>query len=188
LSEKIRSFISVDITDRVLTEKITELQQTLTRVGADLKLVEPENIHLTLRFLGEIDLSTLEAVREGIKSVKYSSFMLSLKGVGVFPNLRHMNVVWVGISEGEKNLREITEKLESILKRISFPPDHKGFSPHLTIARVKTSRNKDKLANLIVELKNFHAGSMLVDSVKLKKSILTPKGPLYSTIDSVSAT
>lgn len=187
MSEKIRSFISVDITDQVLLNKIIRLQQTLLETGADLKLVEPENLHLTLRFLGEITKPTLELVREELKSLKFNQFKLNLRGIGVFPSLHRVNVIWIGIREGEEKLKEIAKKVELILKKLSFPPDQKRFSPHLTIARVRTGKNKDKLVSFIEKFNNYEVGLMVVDSVRLKKSILTPKGPIYTTIDTVQA-
>ena len=187
MSEKIRSFISVDITDQVLLDKIVKIQQALLETGADLKLVEPENLHLTLRFLGEIPKPTLELVREELKSLRFNQFKLNLQGTGAFPNLRRINVVWIGIKEGEENLKEIAKKVESMLKKLGFPPDPKGFSPHLTIARVRTGKNKDRLVSFIEKFRDYEVGWMTVDSVRLKKSTLTPKGPIYTTIDTVQA-
>jgi 2'-5' RNA ligase len=187
MSEKIRSFISVDITDQVLLDKIVKIQQALLETGADLKLVEPENLHLTLRFLGEIPKPTLELVREELKSLRFNQFKLNLQGTGAFPNLRRINVVWIGIKEGEENLKEIAKKVESMLKKLGFPPDPKGFSPHLTIARVRTGKNKDRLVSFIEKFRDYEVGWTTVDSVRLKKSTLTPKGPIYTTIDTVQA-
>jgi len=187
LPEKVRSFISVDVTERNLVERLVGVQQALTRAGVDLKMVEPENLHLTLRFLGEIDIQTLDAVSEVVKSIGLTPFNVSFRGVGAFPNLRRINTVWVGVVEGEENLRGLSVKLEPGLRRIGFQPDPKGFSPHLTVARVKTGKNRDRLASLIEELSEYEAGSMTVNSVRLKRSVLTPKGPTYSTILEVGA-
>ena len=187
MSEKIRSFISIDITDQNLLDKIVGIQRSLLETGADLKTVEPENLHLTLRFLGEIPRSTLELVRGELKSLRFNRFKLNLYGLGAFPNLRRINVVWIGVREGKENLKEVAKKVEFMLKKLGFPPDPKGFSPHLTIARVRTGKNRDRLIDFIGRFQGYEVGWMEVDSVRLKKSTLTPKGPIYTTIDSVLA-
>lgn len=182
MSEKIRSFISVDLEDETLVEALVKTQRKLQETGADLKLVEAENMHLTLRFLGEIALSTVNSVIEELKMVNFKPFRLTLQGLGAFPNLRRINVVWVGIIEGKTELEQIAEKIESSVRKIGLPPDRKGFSPHLTIARVRTGRNRDKLAEILKMSQNHNVGSINVDSIRLKRSVLIPKGPKYSTI------
>ncbi len=187
MAELIRSFISIDITDENLLGKITSIQSTLKETGGDLKLVEPENLHLTLRFLGEIPRSLLEEVCKEISNIKFKPFKLKFKGLGVFPSLSRINVVWVGVSEGEKEVKEVAEKVNAALRRLGFPPDKKGFSPHLTIARVKSSRGKDKIAEFVRRFNDYEVGLFTVTSIRVKKSILMPKGPQYSTIMEISA-
>lgn len=185
--EKIRSFIAVDIEDKSLQDKIVRLQQDLMGTGANLKFVEPENLHLTLRFLGEIPSSILEQVCRELKTLKFNVFNLNLQGIGAFPNLRRINVVWVGVKEGAENLKQIAQKVELTVRKLGFPPDPKGFSPHLTIARVKTGKNKDKLAGFLENFQDYEIGWMIVNSIKVKKSTLTPKGPIYTTIETIPA-
>jgi len=182
LNERIRSFISIDITEKELLDRLAELQRQLSGSEADLKTIKPENIHFTLRFLGEVDPSTLEAVRRDMATVKFNHFDMNLRGVGVFPNLNRINVIWVGVSKGEDEVRMLSAKLESALKGTGLRPDAKGFTPHLTVARVRTGRNKDRLAAIVSQLKEYEVGSMDVTSIQLKKSVLTPQGPIYSTI------
>jgi len=187
LNERIRSFISIDITAKELLARLVELQRQLSGSGADLKPIQPENLHFTLRFLGEVHPSTLEAVRKEMATVKFNPFKMDLRGVGVFPNLNRLNVVWVGVSKGEAEVRMLSTKLDSALKRVDLRPDAKGFSPHLTVVRVRTWRNKDRLATVVSHLKEYEVGSMDVTSIQLKKSVLTPHGPIYSTIFEVKA-
>jgi len=187
LNERIRSFISIDITAKELLARLVELQRQLSGSGADLKTVQPENLHFTLRFLGEVHPSTLEAVHKEMATVKFNPFKMDLSGVGVFPNLNRINVVWVGVSKGEAEVRMLSTKLDSALKRADLRPDAKGFSPHLTVVRARTGRNKDRLATVVSHLKEYDVGSMDVTSIQLKKSVLTPHGPIYSTIFEVKA-
>ncbi len=185
---KIRTFIAVDIDEEKLKKEIVGFQRRLLDEGADLKLVSPENIHLTLRFLGEVDEEeVVPKVVESMKQLNFQQFEIQFKGVGAFPSLTHMNVIWIAIRKGAEELEAIAEALEPRLSEIGIPKDSKGFSAHLTIARVRTSRNKHQIARLLSELGEKDFGSMRTESVTLKKSVLTPKGPIYSTILEVKA-
>lgn len=181
-TEKIRSFVAVDVNDKAVLQRIVDCQIELTRTGADLKLVEPENIHATIRFLGEVDVSLLDQVKNELSQLTFRSFAIELRGVGAFPNPHRPNVVWVGVTKGDEELQRIFSSLEPRLRGLGFPADRKGFSPHITIGRVKSGRNRDILYSAIMDLSDREFGSMTVDSIRLKKSMLTPKGPVYSTI------
>ena len=185
--ELVRSFIAVELGDGDILTKLTSLQRTLIQTGADLKIVEPQNIHVTLRFLGEIPASLVESVCEAMRQIKFQPFDLELEGLGCFPDYHRPNVVWVGITRGEVELRSIFNQLEPSLRRLGFPPDRKGFSPHLTIARVRSGRDRQKLVESVEALKDQTIGSITVSRVKLKKSVLTPKGPIYSTLYEVTS-
>ena len=180
--EKVRSFIAVDVTDSVILQRIVDCQTELARTGADLKVVEPENIHATLRFLGDVQVPLLDQVKSELGQVAFQPFAVELRGVGAFPNPRRPNVVWVGMTKGGEDLQGIFSRLEPRLRGLGLPADRKGFSPHITISRVKSGRNKEALYSGIVNMSDREFGSMTVESIRLKKSILTPKGPIYSTI------
>jgi 2'-5' RNA ligase len=162
-------------------------QKALASTGGDLKLVEAENIHITMRFLGELPVSLVNRIGEELKTVQFNPFEMSLEGAGVFPDMRRINVVWVGIKKGLLELVDIHSQVELRLKRLGISPDDRGFNPHITIARVRSARNKDKLAEAILITKNKDFGTFPVNFVKLKKSILTPKGPIYITLVEVRA-
>ena len=185
--ERIRSFIAVDMDEASVIGKLVEAQRALRDLGADLKLVEPENIHATVRFLGEVPAATIELVKEDMNSVKFAPFDAEFVGLGAFPNLRRINVVWVGMRKGHEELNGIFEQLEPRLRRIGFAPDSKGFNPHVTIARVKSGRAREELAKLVDELRDAPFGVIHVEELRLKRSVLTPKGPIYSTIHAVRA-
>jgi len=187
-NERIRSFIAVDLDDSSIKEKIVTAQSDLEQSGADLKLVEPEIMHLTLRFLGEIPEPTVQKVKTILDEVHFQSFEADFSGLGAFPNLNRINVIWIGIVRGHEELRSIFEQMEPKLRQIGLAPDNKGFSPHLTIARVKSGRNKAALGDTVSKMKDLRFGSMPVTCVRLKKSTLTPKGPIYSTIHEVKST
>jgi len=185
MSERIRSFIAFDLNNESLLKKFEETQRRLIETGADLNLVEPKNIHITMRFLGDISPNMVDSIHEAMKKVSFSAFDCEIRGLGAFPTLRYARVVWAGIRKGADELKNIFEQLEPNLHQLGFKPDPKGFSPHLTLARVKTGRNKAELANCVQELADYHFGFVRAECLRLKKSVLTPKGPIYSTLREV---
>ena len=180
--DKIRSFIAVDLADGKLIQGIVKSQTELALTGADIKIVEPENIHATLRFLGEVSSALLDQVKNELSQIAFPPFVIELRGIGAFPSSHRPNVIWVGITKGEEDLQKIFSQLEPRLRGLGFVSEKRGFSPHITIARVKSGRNREALHSAIVEMSDREFGLMDVQSIKLKKSTLTPKGPIYSTI------
>jgi len=182
MPEMIRSFIAFDMESESIIKRIVDAQSLLTKTGADLKLVEPKNIHITVRFLGNITMPMVEKIYEEMKKVQFIPFDVKIQGVGAFPNMRYPRVVWARITEGADQLRSIFNQLEPRLCSLGFAPDPKGFSPHLTIARVKSGRNKAELAKCLTEYANYEFGVVHAACLRLKRSDLTPKGPIYSTL------
>ena len=185
MSGTIRSFFSFDIEDQTIIRRLSEVQGMLANTGAHLKQVKPQNIHLTVRFLGDISPAMVDTIHEEMKQVSFSPFTVELRGLGAFPKLTYPRVVWAGIRKGADELRNVFGQLEPRLRGLGFKPDSKGFSPHLTIARVRTGRNKAQLIKLIQELEDYEFGAVKAECLRLKKSDLTPKGPIYTTLREV---
>lgn len=185
LSEMVRSFVAFDIDSDIVRRKLTDVQGLLVKTGADLKIVEPGNIHITMRFLGDVRMDSVEKIHEAMKKALFVPFDVKIQGVGAFPDVRYPRVVWVGITQGANDLRSISSQLEPHLTALGFAPDPKGFSPHLTIARVSGGRNKMELAKFITDRKEVEFGVVRAACLRLKKSVLTPKGPIYSTLREV---
>jgi RNA 2',3'-cyclic 3'-phosphodiesterase len=175
-----RGFIAVDID---VFPKLWEFEKEIKETGANVKLVEPENVHITLKFLGDTNESQIDEIDEIIKdSVKeIDPFNIQLKGAGVFPNQNYIKVIWIGIKQGEP-IGVIASKIDEPLSKIGFKKEKRGFSPHLTIARVKSSKEKDEILHVIEKYRDVQFVDIRVDSIKLKKSDLTPKGPIYTTL------
>jgi 2'-5' RNA ligase len=152
---EIRSFLAFDIESDSVLNRMTEAQTLLSKTGGDLKLVEPKNIHITLRFLGNITSSMVERIFEEMKTVQFVPFDVKIRGMGAFPKAYHARVVWAGITEGADQLRSIFSQLEPRLLGLGFAPDSKGFSPHLTIARVRSGRNRLCLKRLKKSVQRF---------------------------------
>ena len=185
MSEMNRSFIAFEINNSSVLQKFTEVQDLLVKTGADLKLVAPENIHITIRFLGDVSVAKIDSIHESMKKTDFTAFDCQIHSLGAFPHLGYPRVVWAGISKGADELTKVTDQLETELRQLGFRADPKGFSPHLTLARVKTGRNKAELTRRIQEMADYEFGSVKADCLRLKKSVLTPKGPIYSTLREV---
>lgn len=185
--ERIRSFVAVDLDDSNVRERIVTAQRGLEQTNAQLKVVDPGIMHLTLRFLGEIPQTTVDGVKDALDEIRFSPFDIEFSGMGVFPNLNRINVVWVGMKQGDEQLNEIFHQLEPKLRQLGLPPDNKGFSPHLTVARVRSAVNRVALADYVSKMRETEFGKMAVTAVRLKRSNLTPKGPIYTTIHEVTA-
>jgi 2'-5' RNA ligase len=180
--ESIRSFLAFDLESDTVLSRLATVQSLLVQTGADLKLVEPKNIHITVRFLGNITPAMAEKIFDEMRKVQFAPFNVQINGLGVFPDLRYPRVVWAGITEGADQLKSVFSQLEPRLRGLGFTPDPKGFSPHLTIARVKSGRNKAELAKFVTENADYDFGTIKAKCLRLKKSDLTPKGPIYSTL------
>ncbi len=173
-----RTFIAVE-TSKEQKEKLAEFQEALKKSGADLKIVEKENLHLTLRFLGEISEKEADIVKQSLSKITFSKFQMHLKGAGAFPNLNHINVIWAGVSEGAAELQALAEKINEI--KIG-QKDERGFSVHITVARAKSASGKENLLKVLKEFANFDFGSAEVSEIKLKESKLGKNGPTYSDL------
>ena len=182
MTAPIRSFIAFDIGNESVLQKISGVQDLLVKTGADLKAVDPANIHITMRFLGDIAPTMVDQIFEQMKKVQFSAFDAKIQGLGAFHTVHYPRVVWAGITEGAEQSRNIFSQLEPGLRGLNFAPDSKGFSPHLTIARVRSARSKAELAKFISENADCDFGVVRADCLRLKQSLLTPKGPIYTTL------
>lgn len=182
----IRSFISVDVEDSNLLDRFQSLQRMLVETGNPVKLVERRNLHLTLRFLGEIPEPRVKQVMRGLAGLRFERFRLEFKGLGVFPSRSYVRVVWVGVGKGVESLENIHTQVNGVLEELGFKAER--FSPHLTIARVKAVLNRQGLFRLLDEYRETSFGFMEVSSVRLKRSTLTPRGPVYTTLMEVKPT
>ena len=184
--EKVRSFISIDIEDPEIINKIVHIQREIEGLRvATVKYVEPENLHYTLWFLGEIPASLIEDVYRVMRDIKSKPFKLELRGVSAFPSISRPRVIWIGAGKGSDAMINIYRQLEGGLRGLGFKPDKRGFTPHLTIGRVKSISNAPLLHKKLMELSDVEIGEVLVDRIRLKKSTLTPKGPIYTTLKEV---
>ncbi|ADV64893.1 2'-5' RNA ligase [Desulfurococcus mucosus DSM 2162] len=181
-SELVRSFIAIEVKNRDVLRRLIEARDRVAGVGVDLKPVEDENIHLTLRFIGEVPRSTVEEVCGIVTGISFKPFEMHVKGIGGFPSLERPRVIWAGIEEGAGELLELYRVVEAGLRRLGVKPEREEFTPHITLARVKGYRGLEKLVKVLLEMRDMDFGYTPVDEVIVKKSVLTPRGPIYSNI------
>jgi len=178
--------VAFDLSSPEIAEKIVLVQRELESQGIDGKPVDPEIIHLTLQFLGEIPHEYVKTISEQLSSIVFRPFTARLRGVGFFPGGGRINVVWVGVEEPEGILHQVQREVSSRLSKLGLRPD-KEFKPHVTIYRVKSVRNKPGVLSLLERLRDYEFGEVFIDKLKLKKSTLTPQGPIYEDLLIVDA-
>lgn len=175
-----RLFVALELPDEIKAE-LSSLTQKLKSVDMDAKWVKPENIHITLKFLGEVPDIEVAGVRKGVKEAVLGKkpFEVSLEGAGAFG--RPPRVLWVDLGKGKKKVVELIKDLNSSLDHIR--KEAREPSPHITLARIRFCRDIQGLNLAVESMKEGGFGGFEVESIELKKSVLTPKGPLYSTVE-----
>lgn len=175
----IRCFISVELPDE-LKKRIEEVISRLRNAGGDVRWVNPQNLHLTLQFLGDTDENIIPQVKEKLldRLKGFTQFGIDIKGAGCFPNVKNPRVLWIGISISEE-LRNLQSLVESTMSDFGFNPDDRDFNPHLTFGRVKSPRKMEGLMKELLLQKEVSFGSVTVQAVSMMKSELSPQGSKY---------
>jgi 2'-5' RNA ligase len=180
-----RTFIAIELPEKI-KEEIGQLQAPLKKTGAFVSWVKPGNIHVTLKFLGEVPEEKIEEVSSATERAVegVGSFSMSLKGTGGFPNLRRPRVIWIGTGSGGEELSRLAERMEQEMEKIGFPKENRKFSPHFTIGRVKSPKNIEALAGK-VESTEFQTEEIQVTEVVVMRSQLHPTGAIYTPMKKV---
>jgi 2'-5' RNA ligase len=186
VSELVRVFLSIDIEHQALLQHISEIQNKLDTSLAKMKLVEIENIHFTLRFLGDTSLLKIDEIESCLRQIKVNPFEITVQGVGAFPNCRKPRVIWIGVSQNAERICDLKVEIDSHLKILGYKPEKQKFTPHATIARVRFVKNPEGLVKNLDEIVNEAIGPMTVSKFTMKKSTLTPSGSIYETLWHIS--
>lgn len=178
-----RTFIAIDFPEPV-KDVLAQAAAHLKYSGADVKWIEKENIHLTLKFLGEVDEKKLEAVRSALDAIaiRTKTFEASIKNIGAFPKIEFPRVIWAGIDKGAEESGTLAGKIDQALSRLGFQKESRPFAAHLTIGRVRSSKNIDKLKNQMEAYSLPELPPAPIRSVILYKSTLTPNGSTYTIL------
>jgi 2'-5' RNA ligase len=185
--EQIRSFIAIEL-PREVKQGLGMLVERLRGVGHPLvKWVEPEGIHLTLKFLGNVASDKLpEIIRVTGEAVQgISPFAVEIRGLGTFPSWQRPQVVWVGVKDEANQLIDLQKNIDAALRDVGFPPEPRFFTPHLTLARVRErakAGERQEFGNWLCSAKFDSCLDFTVNAISLMKSELTPKGAIYTRL------
>ena len=182
-----RLFIAVNIKAET-KNKIAGIQSALKKgpASADVKWIETENLHLTLKFLGEVEGDkqenlVSEKLRQAIIGIK--KFEIDFEKIGVYPNETAPRVLWLGVGKGKEELASLANRIENSLSAIGFEKEKRPFSAHLTLGRFKSSqKGREKISGIIGKMPSEKI-SDIVEAVYLMKSTLTPRGPIYEVVE-----
>jgi 2'-5' RNA ligase len=180
---RIRTFVAID-PGKAVHDRLIALQETLARTGSEVKWVEPENLHVTLLFLGEVEDREVARVCQVIAAgaAKHTPFSLSVETVGCFPNPRRPRIVWVGVGEGTQPLVALHDELEIPLQDLGYRREERRYTPHITLGRVKSEGATDKLAAALAKRADWKGGETNVREVLVMSSELTSQGPVYTVL------
>ena len=178
-----RGFIAVDVPGGPVLDA---LARDLRTASSSLKVVGTDQVHLTVKFLGDTEEGLVPeivtAIREATASLR--PFRIRVRGTGAFPSLGRMNVIWVGV-DGAEPIARVADSLEASLERLGFPRERRAWKAHVTLARVKGRLDLDRVRGILEAHATGDFGAHTVDAVHLKKSVLTPQGARYSVVETV---
>ncbi|MBC7084995.1 MAG: RNA 2',3'-cyclic phosphodiesterase [Methanomethylovorans sp.] len=176
-----RTFVAVDLPEE-FHEKISSIQSKL--MGSGLRAVDPPLVHITLKFLGEVNETQIAQITQNLDKLKCKSFISNISGVGAFPSMKNPRIVWLG---ADGDFSYLHRQVEVLLSDLGFKKEPRKFIPHATLARIThlSGSRKKELITALESLKDFEVGKMTVDTIKFKKSTLTPHGPIYETLHEV---
>ena len=183
MSEKLRTFIAISLPESVL-QAMMNAQEALKESGFRIRWVRKEGIHLTVKFLGDIERGDVERIHSAMQQVAqaFSPLALQGEGLGVFPDLRRPRVVWAGVSGDMERLRALQRELEARLAGLGFPKEKRSFKGHLTLGRIKDRMDGVKLGEALRALGDFRTTTFTVHSLVLFQSDLRPDGAVYSRL------
>lgn len=181
---RVRTFIGIDPGPKI-RDRLVALQESLMREGARAKWVEPDNLHVTLLFLGEVDLLNIpklcQVVAEQVQD--HASFTMRVATTGCFPNIRRPRVLWAGITQGQQEVCAIHDVLEEPLLDLGcYRREERKYTPHLTIGRVQGNKYETDLSAVLNQYSDWKGGDTTVKAIHVMSSELTPQGPIYTVL------
>lgn len=178
-----RAFLGVPVP---AFEGLKQLASGLRESGADLKIVEPDRYHLTIKFFGEVAPERAEIFANGLQAESLpAAFDIAVRDVGAFPNWKTFHTLWAGIEDPTGGLTRLFEAAEKAWLAVGGMPEDRPFSPHLTLARSRSDRGLDSAKAVLTEHRGLAFGTALIDHANLYKSTLTPAGPVYEVVREV---
>jgi len=183
MSDTIRAFIAIPLNPKI-QHSIGHMQDHLKKNNNDVKWVKLENIHITLKFLGNVDMEQINSVKQVLAILTQNTrpFKVELSQLGAFPNINHPRTLWVGLKDSKQQLSRIAAALDKALGKIGFQDDQKPFSPHVTIGRIRSSKNINLLSRSMSNYQISQDQTQTVSKIILFKSTLSSQGPIYESL------
>lgn len=183
--DMIRSFVAIDIPESI-RQQLDDLILKLRESRADVKWVKPKSIHLTLKFLGNVEEDRIPKIIDVMRKIveNVSPFTVSVEGTGVFPNERRPRVLWVGVQKGSETLIRLASNLDSRLTALGFEREKRSYSPHLTLGRVRSSKRIESVMDLFHSAA-FQESDFYCEDIHLMKSDLRPEGAVYTVLEKI---
>lgn len=177
----LRLFLAIDVPNSV-RKKITEAQSFYKTLNLDAAWVKPANMHLTVKFLGDTLVDLIPAIKDRMAEIANSvpPFLMTLDKMGVFPNVSRPRVLWIGLEDREDHLGSLKIMVEKQMASLGFPPDKQKPVHHLTLGRIKSSKNREGLKKALQSAQRIEMDPFEISSIQLIKSELTPKGSIYT--------
>ncbi len=184
MRDRVRTFVALDI-DNVVRSRALQLIDYFRQARADVKWVEPENLHITLKFLGDVPSREIYHVCQAVQKAAASiePFSICVQGAGAFPDALRPRTIWLGLTSGLQELGELHRRVEDALFELGYPREGRPFKAHLTLGRVRrSSPGLARLAQLIHEQADYEAAATSVEEVVVYSSELSPDGPSYEPL------
>ncbi len=183
MSDTIRTFIAIELPEQII-DSIGRIQERLQDYGFKVRWVRPQNIHLTLKFLGNIQKVQTEKIHQAIfESARgFAPISIAAKGIGAFPSIKRPRVIWVGLAGQINQLQKLQKALDEKLAANGFPKEKRKFKGHLTLGRVKNKIDPKKLLEAVKEFAGFESEPFVTDTVALFKSELKSTGAVYTKL------
>jgi 2'-5' RNA ligase len=190
--EQIRSFVAIEL-DRAIQAALRQIQSPLkgSRTGHIARWVSPTSIHLTLKFLGNVPVSRVEEISQAVHRgcEGFAPFSIFLTSLGCFPHERRPRVIWVGIGGEVGTLQRLQNSVDTALNRLGFRPEKRGFTPHLTLGRIRDRarpHKRQELVKLLPTVEVSSSAAMMVQAVHFIRSDLRPTGAVYTHLSAVA--
>jgi 2'-5' RNA ligase len=180
-----RSFFAVELSAEI-AKGVRSIQEALKERGRGVRWVRPEGIHLTLKFLGEVESDRIEAIEHKADKVIQGicPFTVEIKGGGGFPTVQNPRVIWIGVEDPSGMLKELQARVEAGMAELGFSQERRGYTPHLTVGRLRSGKGRKALAQALDAIKMSDLGKMEVQEVILFRSHLKPTGAEYTKLGS----
>ena len=183
MQRPIRTFVALEISDEIRAQA-RQLISRLRETAADVKWVESQNLHLTLKFLDKVPANEIPRICQIVAraTAQLPPFEIEIRGAGAFPNAHQPRTLWLGTTTGRESMIELHDVIEAALAPLGFREEHRQFHPHLTLGRVRSGPGVAELADQLAQFETFLAGPLFVDEVAVFASRLDRRGPEYEVL------